>query len=186
MRVNFINHTLWEDGDVKLREMLLEERRLLPKNNLILSADNICEKYNLPVVSENHLDKKMVKQKIRIRDEIDIWSSNVMSPATQNVGPERLRPSTNFFVLSKRESQSLLAFNAGAFKLKTSWGDFHQNQNCPAPMCGGPDCLEHIKVCPFYRTKWKEDYSKDCKQLAKYFVAIDRERRHAWRGECLF
>ena len=186
LRVTFVNYTLWEDGDVSLREMLLEERRLLPKNNLIHFTDQVCEKYNLPAVSENHLDKRMVKQRIKVCDEIETWASNVMSPATQNVGPERRRPSTNFFILSKRESQSLLAHNAGAFKLRTSWGDFHQNQECPAPLCGGPDTLEHIKSCPFYRTKWKEDYNKDCKQLAKYFVAIDRERRHAWRGECLF
>ena len=186
LRVNFVNHTLWENGDVKLREMMLEERRLLPKNNLIQFTDQVCEKYNIPAVSENHLVKKMVKQKIRLCDEIDIWISNAMSPATMNVGAERLRPSTNFFILTKRKSQSLIAFNAGALKLRTSWGDFHQDQRCPAPLCGGSDSLEHIKTCSFYRTKWKDDYNKDCKQLAKYFVAIDRERRHAWRGECLF
>ena len=31
-RINFVNHTLWGKGDPMLREMLLEERRLLPAN----------------------------------------------------------------------------------------------------------------------------------------------------------
>ena len=186
LRVTFINYTLWENGDTKLKELLLEEKRLLNHNSLIQFTDQICEKYKLPCVSENHLDKRLVKQRIKVSDEIETWISNVMSPATQNVGPERKRPSTNFFILSKRESQGILAYNAGAFKLRTSWGDYHQDQLCPAPLCGGPDTLEHIKTCPFYRSKWKEDYNKDIKQLAKYFVMIDRERRHAWRGECLF
>jgi len=112
--------------------------------------------------------------------------TSASASATENVGLERTRVSTNFFVLSKRESQSLLAYHAGAFMLKTAWGDFHKNQACLAPMCGGQDQLEHIKRCKFYRTKWKDAYEKDIKSLAKYFVAVDSERRSKWRGESLF
>ena len=72
LRVNYINHTLWENGDVKLREMLLEEKRLLPKNNLLHSADQVCAEYKIPAVNENHLDKKMVKSRIKISDKTDI------------------------------------------------------------------------------------------------------------------
>ena len=187
LRVNYVNHTLWASGDEKLRETLLEERRLLPKNNLLDYADKICEKYKLPAVSEQQLDKGLVKKQIKMMDEIDNWVSNVTSPATQDTTSfKRLRPSTNFYSLTKRESQSLLAFNAGALMLKTAWGDFHERKNCLAPLCDGQDELEHIKVCHYYKTKWRDDLQIDCKALAKYLVAVDRERRQTWRGECLF
>ena len=186
LRINFINHTLWEGGDSKLRETLLEEKRLLPKNNLLDFTDEICERYGIPAVSSNRLDKKLVKWRIKLVDETENWLSNLASTATENVNLERVRLSTNFHVLSKRESQSLIAFHAGAFMLKTAWGDFHEIQSCLAPMCDGLDQLDHIKVCPFYRTRWDESYNSDCKQLARYFVLIDRERRRTWRGECLF
>ncbi len=119
-------------------------------------------------------------------DEIETWISNVTSPATQNVGIERTRISTNFFRLSKRETQALLAFNAGAFKLKTAWGGYHDIQTCLAPMCDQPDEIEHIKRCPHYESRWKDSFKDDCLTLAKYFVALDRERRRRWKGECLF
>ena len=186
LRINFINHTLWEGGDVKLREMLMEEKRLLPKNNLLDFTDEICERYGIPAVSSTRLDKTLVKKRIKLCDEIENWVSNLTSPATENVSFERVRLSTNFHILSKRESQGLIAYHAGAFHLKTAWGEFHQIQNCLAPLCDGLDQLDHIKKCPFYRTKWDESYNADIKELARYFVLIDRERRRTWRGECLF
>ena len=186
LRVNYINHTMWGKGDSKLREVLMEEHRLSPETSTLQEADLICAKYRLPKVSEGRLDKALVKRQIRLQDEIENWISNIRSPATQNVGLEMTRISTNFYRLPKRSSQALMAFNAGAFKLKTAWGDYHQAQGCLAPMCGGNDELEHIKQCPFYETKWEEDFNKDSKKLATYLVAVDRERRRKWKGECLF
>ena len=119
-------------------------------------------------------------------DEIKIWVSNVKSSATRNVGLERMRVSTNFYKLSKREAQALIAFNASAFKMKTSWGDFHKIQSCLAPLCSGKDDLEHIKRCPFYTVKWADSYTEDSLLLARYLVGVDRERRRKWKGECLF
>ena len=128
----------------------------------------------------------MVKKQVKLKDEIDNWISNVASTATKKVGLERLRVSTNFYSLTKRESQALIAHNAGAFKLKTAWGKYHEVQACLAPLCGGRDDLDHIKHCPFYKAVWRDDFEEDCKQLAKYFVAVDVERRRKWKGECLF
>ena len=121
-----------------------------------------------------------------MQDEIENWISNVRSSVTQNVGLERTRISTNFYKLPKRSSQALMAFNAGAFKLKTAWGDYHQAQGCLAPLCDGKDELEHIKLCPFYEAKWDEEFNRDSRKLATYFVAVDKERRRKWKGECLF
>ena len=109
-----------------------------------------------------------------------------MSPATMNVGLERLRTSTTFYRLQKREYQALVAYNAGALKLKTAWGDYHEIQSCLVPLCDGKDELNHIKLCAFYATKWEEEFIKDSRMLAKYLVAVDKERRRRWRGECLF
>ena len=186
LRMNYISHTLWGTGDEKLRDMLEEEHEINPGNSLLSMANSICDKYNMPKVSETELDKVLVKRQARIFGEIEIWLSNVMSPVTQNVGLERMRLATNFFKLSKRESQALIAFNAGAFRMKTSWGDFHDNKSCLARLCGGLDDLEHIKRCPHYETKWAESFDKDCLTLAKYLVAVDRERRRRWKGESLF
>ena len=83
-------------------------------------------------------------------------------------------------------SQSLIAYHAGAFTLKTSWGEFHKDQGCLAVMCGGRDELSHIQRCGFYTTKWKDSFKEDCKSMSKYFVDLDKERRLKWRGEGLF
>ena len=186
LKVNYMNHTLWGKGDEKLRMLLWEEHRLLPTCSLIHTVDEICKSYKIPAVSMTLLDKTLIKRQIRLKDEIDIWVSNVKSSATRNVGLERVRQSTNFYRLSKREAQALIAFNASAFKLKTAWGDFHKIQLCLAPLCDGEDGLEHIKRCPYYMTKWADKFEKDSLLLARYLVGIDRERRRRWKGEFLF
>ena len=186
LRINYMNHTIWKKGDTKLREMLLEEHELNPNNSLLGNVDELCRLYKLPPVSSQELDPGRIKFKVKVRDEIDIWMSNLLSSATQNVGLERLRLSTNFYTLTKRQSQALIAYNAGAFKLKTAWGDYHEVKDCLAPLCDGKDELDHIKVCPHYETEWEEAFSQDSKQLSSYFVKVDRERRRRWRGECLF
>ena len=132
------------------------------------------------------LDKWLSKKQFRTLDLVDNWVSNLVSPATRNVGLEMTRTSTTFYKLRKREYQALVAYNAGAFKLKTAWGDFHEIQSCLAPLCDGLDELEHIKLCAFYTTKWEKDFIEDSRQLAKYLVGVDKERRSRWKGECLF
>merc|ERR1711911_257586 len=112
LKINFINHTLWGKGDEKLREILREEHRVNPASSALNEADEICARYCLPKVSEGMLAKHIVKRQIKVRDETRNWISNLRSLVTQNVGLERVRVSTNFYKLSKRESQSLLAFNA--------------------------------------------------------------------------
>ena len=186
LRVSYINHTLWGGGDSKLKEMLEEEHRLNPKNSLISMTDKICDLYKIPRVSETQIHRPIIKRQVKLMDEIETWIGNITSSATQNVGVERTRVSTNFFKLTKRETQALIAHNAGAFKLKTAWGNYHDIQACLAPMCDQLDEIEHIKRCPHYESKWKDSFDDDCKTLAKYFVAVDRERRRRWRGEVLF
>ena len=95
-----MNHTLREAGDRKHREMLWEEKRPLPKNNLIDYTDQVCIRHP---VSSNHLNKRLVKGRIKLTDEIETWLNYVKSSATENVGLERVR-------------------HAGAFMLKTAWG----------------------------------------------------------------
>ena len=72
---------------------------------------------------------------------------------TKNVSLEMVRLSTNFYSLTNQ-----------AFKLKTAWGDFHEVPACLVLLCDGSETLEHIKQC---QLKWKDEYSEDCKQLAK-------------------
>ena len=149
-------------------------------------ADQICEKYGIPRVSEMKLDKRLVKKQIKVADETKNWISNLKSSATQNVGLERNRLATNFYRLPKRGSQALLAYNAGALKLKTAWGDYHKVKDCLAPLCDGKDDLDHIKRCPHYSTRWEEDFNQDSRKLSKYLISIDKERRTMYKGECLF
>ena len=132
------------------------------------------------------LDKGIVKRQIRLLDEIEDWVSNILSSTTNNVGIKRVRLSTNFHKLSKRESQALIAYNSGAWHMKTSWGNYHVVQSFLAPLCDGRDELVHIQKCSFYTTRWSDEFSNDCKLLAKYLVNIDKERRKRYKGECLF
>lgn len=186
LRINYLNHTLWGKGDTALKELLLEEHRVNGDKSLISLGDVICEQYKLPKVSEQELHKGLVKHRVKVKDEVDNWVSNITSSATNNVGLERTRISTTFFRLTKRQAQAIIAFNAGAFKLKTAWGDFHEVQACLAPLCDGEDELTHIQGCPHYTTRWEDRFKDDLKLLASYFVNLDRERRRRWRGECLF
>ena len=61
-----------------------------------------------------------------------------------------------------------------------------KNKTVQHLFCDGPDQLDQIKICPFYMTKWGEEFKEDSKLLAKYFVSIDKERHRSWRGEYLF
>ena len=177
---------MWGKGNEMLRTMLVEEHRGNPDASLLNLMDALCRVYMIPPVSKQELDRNLVKRQINLKDQLDIWVSNIMSPVTQNVGLERVGLSTNFFQLTKRESQGLMAFNAGALKLKTAWGYYHEIRTCLDPLCGGPDSLDHIKECPRYETKWEGSFQEDSKSLSKYLVSVDRERRRRWRGECLF
>ena len=186
LRLNYVNHTLWGNGDVKLKELLEEEHRVKPGNSVISIIDELCAKYKIPKISGTKVDKRIIKRQVRLMDEIEIWISNILSPATENVGLERIRLSTNFYKLSKKESQCLLAYNAGALELKTAKGDYHDVKNCLAPMCDGLDELGHIKKCPYYTTKWEDEFLKDSKLFAIYLAGVDKERRRRYKGECLY
>ena len=186
LRINFMNHTLWRGGDVKLRELLLEEHKLMPERSMVTAINERCRHYGMPDVSDHELDKKLVKQQTRLKDETMIWLSNVASPVTKDVTAERLRQAARFLKLSKREAQALIALNAGSLKLLTAWGDYHEEQRCLAPMCDGDDELEHIKKCPFYDTKWENKFEGDVMMTSRYIVDIDLERRRRWKSKPLF
>ena len=142
LQINFLNHMLWGKGDEKLKELLLEEHKISPTNSLISMVDSVCRQNKVPEVSKMQLDKALVKRRVKLLDEIEIWLDNVTSTSTKNVGLERTRLTTNFFKLTKRESQALI-------------------QDCLAPLCSGRDELEHIKRCPFYKVSWEDSFTED-------------------------
>ena len=186
LRVNFFNHIMWGKGDKAAKELLLEEKLLLGDISSLGLMDDICTKYNIPPVSTSALHKPLIKRRIKIVDQMDNWVSNLMSSATRNVGLNMIRTSTNFHRLSKRESQAIIAYNAGSLRLRTAWGDYYKEKNCLDPFCYGQDTLNHLKVCPFYETKWNDEFYSDIKLLAKWLGDIDRERRRRWKDEKLF
>ena len=91
-------------------------------------------------------------------------------------------------VLTKRESQAVIAFNAGNLRLKTAWGSYYKGEErlCLAPFCSDPDTLEHLKVCKFYKAKWSKKCNDDIRLLAKWLVSLDKERRRWVKKEALF
>ena len=186
LRVNFFNHIMWGKGDKAAKELLLEEKLLLGDTSSLGLMDDICMKYNIPPVSVHELHKPLVKSRIKVVDQMNNWISNLMSSATKNVGLNMIRISTNFHRLSKRESQAIIAYNAGSLRLRTAWGDYYKDKNCLDPFCYGRDTLNHLKVCPFYETKWQDKFYSDIKLLAKWLGDIDRERRRRWKDEKLF
>ena len=148
--------------------------------------DAVCRRYGIPEVSNNELYKPLVKNRIKVVDRMDSWMSNLLSPVTRNVGLNMIRISTNFHRLSKRESQGIIALNAGSLRLRTAWGNYYEDKNCLDPFCYGQDTLNHLKVCPFYETKWKDSFYDDVKLMADWLLAVDRERRRRWKDEKLF
>ena len=186
LRMNFFSHTLWGNGDQKAREMLLEEKEILGEFSALGLVDSICRKYSIPPVSENYLHNGLVKQRVKLMDEIDTWISNLLSPVTMNVGVNRMRISTNFHRMTKRESQAILSYNAGNLRLRTAWGEYYQDKSCLVRFCDQKDNLTHLKRCSFYTTVWRDRYYEDIKLLARWLVALDRERRRRFKGEKLF
>ena len=88
--------------------------------------------------------------------------------------------------MTKRESQAIIAYNAGNLRLKTAWGDYFADKSCLVRMCDQRDNLSHLKRCPFYMTAWRDQFYEDIKLLARWLVALDRERRRRFKGEKLF
>ena len=186
LRMTFFSHTMWGKGDEKARELLLEERETLGEFSSLGLIDNICRKYRMPLVSNSYLHGGLVKQRVKLMDEIDTWISNLLSPVTMNVGLNRTRISTNFHRMTKRESQAIIAYNAGNLRLKTAWGEYYKDQSCLVRFCGQRDNLSHLKRCSFYTTTWRDKYYEDIKLLARWLVAVDKERRRRFKGEKLF
>ncbi len=117
-----------------------------------------------------------------------MWTAS--EPSTGSRGCQR-GSSTSTWSRHKRQIKvsdetGIWISNAGALKLKTALGEYHEIKDCLEPMCDGKDELGHIKICPYYTTKWKDEYEMDSKMLAIYLVGVDKERRRKWKGECLF
>ena len=117
-------------GDEKARELLLEEKEILEEFSSLGLVDEICQRYQIPLVSENCLHNGLVKRRVKLMDGIETWVSKLLSPVTMNVGLSRLRISTNFPRMAKRESQAIIAYNAGNLRLKMAWEEYHKDKSC--------------------------------------------------------
>ena len=41
--------------------------------------------------------------------------------------------------------------------------------------------FDHAKVCPFYETKWKDEFNADEDLIAEYIMLLNRERINKFR-----
>ena len=57
------------------------------------------------------------------------------------MGVNRMRISTNFHRMTKRESQAILSYNAGNLRLRMAWGEYYQDKSCLVRFCDQKDNL---------------------------------------------
>ena len=79
----------------------------------------------------------------------------------------------------KIKSQALLAWRTGSLKFRHIWRVYNTKKglrsDCVMPLCDGPDNWEHLKVCKWYKTRWKDSYTEES-EIADYLVAVNKER----------
>ena len=72
-----------------------------------------------------------------------------------------------------------VAWRTGSLKFRHIWRVYNTKKglrsDCVMPLCDGPDNWEHLKVCKWYRTKWKDSYTEES-EIADYLVAVNKER----------
>ena len=83
------------------------------------------------------------------------------------------------------KAKAFLALRTGSLKFKTRWRIYNCKRgigtDCVHPLCDNEDSLEHMKVCPFYFTKWKDEFDMTEEAMAEYILKINRERLHRYR-----
>lgn len=85
LRINFFNHVMRGKSDKAGKEMLLKDKLLLRDTSSLELTDDICKRFNIPAVSTNNLHKPLVRNRVKVVDQIKNWISNLLSTATRNV-----------------------------------------------------------------------------------------------------
>ena len=84
----------------------------------------------------------------------------------------------------KSKTKVVLFYKTGSLRFRSVWRANNTKNgtgtSCAAPMYPEEDNMEHMKVCPFYFTKWNDKRCMDS-ELGDFLVNINRERRSRFR-----
>ena len=112
-------------------------------------------------------------------NNLEIWNDCFFSPII-SMRPYLGLRSRCQLGWEKMKTKAMLALRTRSVKFKMSWRLYNCKRgigvDCVVPMCGGPDTLSHVQVCPFYSTKWKKEYADTDEQMAEYLLQINRDR----------
>ena len=91
LQISYINKIMWEYPDIHVRKTLIEERNVIGQNSTLAVIDNIAALYNLPPVSQNHLDKTFIKLQVKGAHDKLVWTECYLSSIVKSRPCFRIR-----------------------------------------------------------------------------------------------
>ena len=82
MQVTYANQVRWEMEGTQVHAIMMEDFRMKGNNSMLAAYDKVAERYGMPPVSTNHMDKKSIKFEIRRTSDMELWEECFVSRIT--------------------------------------------------------------------------------------------------------
>ena len=172
MQISYMNQIVWDLEGTTVHHAVMAEWRLRGADSTLGQVDLLAEGYGLLRISAARCDRVQLKQEIKRFNQMELWWDCFYSPVVVERAMLRVEDQS-YHKWDKLESQAILAWRTGSIKFKMSWRLYNVKRgmgtSCVMPVCGGEDTLAHMKVCPFYDTKWSSKWESE-KEIAKYLI----------------
>ena len=156
----------------------MEEWRIFGERSTLAKINIIAKEYGLEDMLMSKPDKIQIKTLVRRRNEMEIFRDCFASTIVMHRNYLRVIDKSPRG-WPKIKSQALLAWRTGSLKFRHIWRVYNTKKglrsDCVMPLCDGPDNWEHLKVCKWYKTRWKDSYTEES-EIADYLVAVNKER----------
>ena len=178
MQISYMAKVLWEMQGSIVHEVIMEEWRVFGERSTLAKINNIAKEYGLEDMLMSKPDKIQIKTLVRRRNEMEIFRDCFASTIVMHRNYLRVIDKSPRG-WPKIKSQALLAWRTGSLKFRHIWRVYNTKKglrsDCVMPLCDGPDNWEHLKVCKWYKTRWKDSYTEES-EIADYLVAVNKER----------
>ena len=183
LKISFINNLVHEKGSGFCLEILREEEKLYPGTGLIAEVQKLCEYYNIEDVTQYHVDKDLVKEKVWKMGRQEVWKETLHNrriPFNDN----HMKITKAYMRMPKYDAKLFFAYRTGELQFKEyRKGEFKKKfGNTWCFGCGEePDTLEHVMKCCYYERRFQEkdfniDGTEEQLQFIEYLKKLDRER----------
>ena len=178
LQISYMARVVWEMEGSVVHNVIMEEWRVWGEESTLGLVRSLAMQYGLGDILTNQPDKIQIKKVIRMAHDMEVFRDCFASPIVMHREYLRVIDKTPRS-WSKMKAQALLAWRTGSLKFRHIWRVYNTKKglssDCVMPLCDGPDNWEHLKVCPWYKTRWSDRFTEES-EIADYIVAVSKER----------